>query len=1229
MSGLCCPMRSQIRALARGNARIVLDDCLAAHLSICLECQSELAALDGADDSFLSSVQQLLDPSAIRSIPILQEAVARLIPVQLDLQAATEPDPQSAPSIGGSLGEFRIIRELPGGGMGRIYEAIQQSLGRRVALKTIRGDRLSPQKRERFLREQAVLAALHQTHIVPIHTAGQVGDLQYFAMPYIEGVTLQQIIGTVRRQQSVSPNARTPTLAKLAHRLDSTLLVGDDALSTDRTPENKVAPPSPDKFRLSPEYFRSVATVMLDVADACHHVHKLQILHRDLKPSNLMVDTAGACWIIDFGLAYFLNDGERSSERGEGARSANNIPEHIRRHLTQEEGSRPGTPPYMSPEQWKTQGMDVRTDVWGLGVTLYEMLTLRPAFFGSTREIELKVQNNDPPPPRELVKGVPIDLVAICSKALKKEPSARYQTAQDFAADLRRWLNHEPVTAQRTRLPRRVWLWVRRNRGWAAAMVAFLLACAGVATAEIRSERNRAAFAERENLIQKMQNLRLLPHQATEGANWLDDGRVLVSEAARIRKDDVLRDQAAAFLAGANASLAKVMRGFRASSVAFDSEARRLLIGGSDNDEAKIWDSVTDESQKSGLAGGGPVIFRPDGAAWQLTATEQFTATKQLAASKKDRFPLRLWDITKHRLVRELKLPEQSLGRSTVDLSISNMTLTRDGKFAAAAATHDGGTNLLVVWDTSDGNVVRQIQHGGQVSAIAVSDDGAYLAAGDAQGQITICPLPGGDPFSLRSTKRVRVNCLSFGANAAWRVKNDVPEKWLLASGDHGGGVTLWDLGRRAPSAYCRGSYYDIYALAFSPDGVTLASTGRNDTRLWEIATGRQLLVLHYSDSMTGIAFSRDAKKMAVSVAADYVSTDPLYPGFMVWDLEYHRGIQALRGLESQIAHSKVCFSRDGSRIAALSLGWQAAIWDLPSGYLRCRFDVTPGFTADNAGLAFSPDGRKFAVSVGSEARLWDLDAPKETVWKLPEGLLDTLVFDETGTRLFLFRMETSDWIHPPDSRSDVGDYPRVCRMRDLLASPERDLRRPGKNNPSWETGFFNRRVVVVQASSDGRYLMVTGDRGPRADNKERLVKVFETPTGKEVFSRPGQGARLDAAGRLMLFAPENAPPGTLYSLIEIPSSKWVTFVDPPASALGPGARVSAVQTASRFGFAFHRVGDPTPLATLGIDVLSAEGTATFSGDGTRLAWGNQDGTVTVCYLPDVQKRLTAIGFGW
>jgi hypothetical protein len=122
----------------------------------------------------------------------------------------------AAPAVPERLGDCRIVRRLAGGGMGEIYEAVDEHLGRRVAVKVIRRGRVSPHARERFLREQQVLAQLHQTHIVPIYFAGGQGRLQYFVMPYIDGAALSHVVHTARRLEAGRAGSKTPSLAKLA-----------------------------------------------------------------------------------------------------------------------------------------------------------------------------------------------------------------------------------------------------------------------------------------------------------------------------------------------------------------------------------------------------------------------------------------------------------------------------------------------------------------------------------------------------------------------------------------------------------------------------------------------------------------------------------------------------------------------------------------------------------------------------------------------------------------------------------------------------------------------------------------------------------------------------------------------------------------------------------------------------------------------------------------------------
>ena len=264
---------------------------------------------------------------------------------------AGEPPPER-------LGDFRIGKEISRGGMKIVYEAVQEPLGRRVAVATIRYGRVIPQNRERFLREQRVLAMLHETHIVPIFAAGRDGPIQYFAMPYIDGAALHEIVGTAQEWESAGRGAAMPSLQELAKRV---LDKRNDSAAARSPLETETVPRS---RTLSREYFRSVARVMADVAQSLHYAHEHEIFHRDLKPANIMVDTDGQSWLIDFGLAGCLLGPD--DQHGEGQRGDFDAP------LTMTDDML-GTPAYMAPEQKQGVVRDPRVNVWGLGVTLYEL----------------------------------------------------------------------------------------------------------------------------------------------------------------------------------------------------------------------------------------------------------------------------------------------------------------------------------------------------------------------------------------------------------------------------------------------------------------------------------------------------------------------------------------------------------------------------------------------------------------------------------------------------------------------------------------------------------------------------------------------------------------------------------------------------------------------------------------------------------------------------------------
>ncbi len=1155
--------------------------------------------------------------------PHLAEKIRDFVRMQQQIDGSR---PDLDPGIPPQLGEFRIVRPLAHGGMGEIYEAVQERLHRRVAVKIIRRGRISPEARARFLREQMVLARLHQTHIVPIHTAGEEGPLQYFAMPYIEGAALHHVIRTAWQLETSEPRSQTPPLAQLAGMLATpdkdggkapspdagpnvhaanTDVVRSDGLGT--LPAAEAAAARTVKLALSLDYFRSVAQVMADAAEALHHAHEVQILHRDVKPSNIMVDKLGQCWIIDFGLAGYVEAPDQAEALS--ADTATRLEPATSSALI-------GTPHYMAPEQFLGKA-DVRTDVWGLGVTLYELLTLRRAF-PESRDPALRGNPvlEEPPLPRELVGNVPLDLVAICRKAMQTEPGWRYPSARAFAEDLRRWLRSEPTIARPARTPRRVFLWSRRNKGWASAITITLLASIALAVAlvalanterlaaeanaqasrerEAAAEANAAAAQElartrqRESLLYQLQRLRSTPH--TDG--WSREAWNLVEQAAKIRIDDDLKNEGAATLIGIDARIAKRFPQLVVSSAAWDRAGKRLLLGGLDKEGAKLWDSETDQLQISQQAGPGPVVFRADGTPLQIVA--------------KDRGSLLLWDMAQQQRVQEFQVPEKG------EFDPWLVAVTTDGSFVAAAVSLPNEKGVVVVWDTLSGKPLHQFPE--RATALAFSPDGTRLATGNADGQIAIWTLPKGERLATLAAGHTRIQCLAFSRDR-WRrgAREPAESDWLLAAGDVGGTVVIWDLHTTLPRTYCHGSNHDVKVVVFSPDGVTLASSGRSEAKLWDLATGRLLLNCRHQNTTTALAFSPDGKRLAVNSL-------PLfgYPAaVVVWELEEGRGIQTLRGLNGQI--SKYTISPDGRLLAALSHGWQLAIWDLATGHLRHVLEAHKGWTADNAALAISADGRRFAFATARDAKLWDLATGQELrSWPLPPGLGEVLAFHTSG-KLLLFRVETP-------SGQWGEDQPRVCRIRDLLGLA------PSK--PIAEITVFNRRVFKTVAPPDGAYFAVEGiQKGPNGES--RSLKAFDGLTGNELWSLrltptfESADPSLDPSGKFLTLHATKLP---VVTLLEMPSGKLLRTADGYLQGLGPEARYwirhPPIESSSPpYGFRLFRFGDMTPLVTLGIDVPTAK--AQFNAAGSHLAWGNLDGTVTVCDLRAIQRRLAQVGLGW
>jgi serine/threonine protein kinase len=421
---------------------------------------------------------------------------------------ATQPPVPSTIADGKKLerlGDFRILREVGRGGMGIVYEAEQESLGRHVALKVLPAQALLDHRQlQRFQREARAAARLHHTNIVPVFGVGEHDGLQYYVMQFIPGQGLDQVLNELLRlrQGSRQPTApREPAPDEESASVARALLTGvfaaprvarDTArqepgaqadvafsvsLSSGSTSSNASAgsgarlPGQVEHKTLSDSgqpYWQSVARIGMQVAEALAYAHGQGTLHRDIKPSNLLLDSQGVVWVADFGLAK-ASDSENLTHTGDLV----------------------GTLRYMAPERFQGRA-DARSDVYALGLTLYELLTLRPAFNESDRSRLLhQVMHEEPIRPRRLNRAVPPDLETIVLKAIARDPDRRYPSAAALAEDLKRFVEDRPIRARRVSQLEILWRWCRHNPSLAAALAAVGLTVA-VAFVWITHEKNTA-----------------------------------------------------------------------------------------------------------------------------------------------------------------------------------------------------------------------------------------------------------------------------------------------------------------------------------------------------------------------------------------------------------------------------------------------------------------------------------------------------------------------------------------------------------------------------------------------------------------------------------------------------------------------------------------------------------------------------------------------------------------
>jgi WD40 repeat protein len=1016
------------------------------------------------------------------------------------------PVPLALPGPTGAVPGYEVLGELGRGGMGVVYKARQVALNRVVALKMIlAGAHAAEQDRARFRAEAEAIARLQHPGIVQVHEVGQHDGCPFFSLDYCPGGTL-------------------------AERL-----------------AGKPLPP------------RDAAALVEALARAVHYAHDHGVVHRDLKPSNVLLAADGSPRITDFGLAKTLDAGSGHTRTG----------------------SVLGTPSYMAPEQaaGKTKELGPLVDVYALGALLYECITGRPPFQGPTPlDTIAQVLHDEPAAPRSLQPGVPRDLETVCLRCLEKEPARRYASAQALADDLRRYLDGEPVAARPAGALERAVKWARRRPGVAALLAALTLislgAFAAVTAALVLAEgRRREAEGKQQELTHTVGALELARAEAdrarvqaeSEGyfsnvalasqllrANdvaaarraldrcrpdyrrweWLHlSGQCRAARAAAVVEAPVVvqlvpspdgKTLAALSMDGGllllDAATGAPRLRFRGPLIqgsdlgpapAFSPSGRELAAVDGRDDTVCVFDAATGQ-ERCRLAAPGlrplGVAFRPDGTLLAAGCARPGEKAEERAPVTVD-----VWDLTRGRRVAALaglELPKEAAELRPPPLTLAfapggdRLAAWAYGLNALRAGGQLRGPDFdkeltrvarLFVWDVPSAKLIRKFDTCPEppLHQCAFSPDGRRLAWA-AEGVLWESDLSGGQPAILRGHS-ADVYGVAYS-----------PDGGTLASAGADRAIKVWGVAGRAELFTLRGHDLPAMRVAFAPDGARLWSCGgdwfvkSSEWRAWaveptEVRTWRAL-----DGAMTfAFALAPTAGHFAVfnltrrpgDVDRISVAVHDLATGKRLCELaDEGRGVTPLGA-----------FSPDGKRLAVLDrVG--ITLYDAAGGKRLAVLPVESGAMRDLPAVAFAPDGR-LVLAGFQEREPGRKNAPRRLRLRL------TAPSPEAGR----FAVDVA---HDVFADASVGDDDEMVLVGGVAVRPDGgrlalavSLLRRDRHKEEW---LFRGELLLCDGS--GRLLA-------RRGVEEMLLGVAFAPDG----SRLAVGGGTNTAGRLLVFAADDA----------------------------------------------------------------------------------------------------------
>jgi len=1102
-----------------------------------------------ADPALRTQVERLL--KAHQEPGNFMERPAHGLLASIDEPAVTERP-------GTVIGPYKLMEQIGEGGMGLVFVAEQQRpVRRKVALKVIKPGMDTRQVIARFEAERQALALMDHPNIAKVFDGGTTGESEPRPGNSEPRPTQSE------PRPTGSGDACLP-VGRSSGRPYFVMELVKGVPITDYCDDNRLTP-------------RERLGLFVDVCQAVQHAHQKGIIHRDIKPSNVLIashDGVPVVKIIDFGVAKAV--GQHLTERTLYTQFTQLI----------------GTPLYMSPEQAGQSALDVdtRSDIYSLGVLLYELLTGTTPFDkeqlsqASYEEIRRIIREEEPPKPStristlgqaattlstqrksdpkrlsQLFRG---ELDWIVMKALEKDRNRRYDTASSFAADVQHYLHDEPVQACPPSAVYRFGKFARRNKGAlvtaTAVGLAVMLAVAGLATSTLLIAREQQATT---NALQAESQTRADLEQALERERLNSYyQRIALAEqewsANNLLRMQQLLDDCPEDLRGWEWHYLRRLR-YRSppilhhdagvSDAAFSRDGRQVASVDYDG-VVKVWDVQTGREVLRIQAHDKPaacVAFSPDG--------------HYLATGGRDR-TIKIWDVDTRQSIRILQGHQDP---------ITSVAFSPHGRRLASAS--GGGADALdrtvKVWDVATGQALLTLEgHLRPGGKVVFSPDGRCLAS---------------------------------------------------ACGDRT--VKLWDSETGQELQTFRGHTLPVTGVAFSADGQRLASAagdwfkrGSGEAKVWDVQTGAEVLNLRgHTTLVLGVAFSPDGRRLATSGVDKNVK---------LWDATNGREILTLRGPRLYGNNPRVAFSPDGTRLVCAGRDHAVHVWDAtPLGDAVGEEFLTLRHDGGVRSVAFCPDGKCLASAGEDEmVRIWELPSGRELHTLVGQsGMMIQLAFSRQGKYLALGAKQLTVW----DTTTWEKVWTRSTGSDAVAFGPDEGLLASGGPNPNplvrvWNVATGQERhtlrdhnwgILGLAFSPDGRTLA--------SASADSSVRLWDVETGEPIKTPP---MHHDGPSRGVAFSPDGlylAAPG-MEQTVKIWDTatwrEWRTLHDPTNGIQSVAWSPDGRRLAWGGTDATVKIGDPATgkiLRTLRGHTGWVEGVA-FSPDGQWIASASLDGTV-------------------